>query len=326
MLILVTGSTGFIGSQLCRALVAKGQQVRAFHRPTSPQLLLEGLEVEHAVGDITQPETVERAMHGVEVVFHTAALLGHRTGNMYEVTVAGTRTILDAALNAGVRKFIHTSSVAALGVPENGVSPSTKLDENHAWNLGSGSWPYGYAKNLAEVEVGKAVQRGLDVSIVNPALVIGPGDLNKISGEVILRVAKGQTPIAIAGGLNAVHIDDVVEGHIKALEHGKPGERYILGCENLTHVRLLEIIAEVVGVRPPSVVLPTRFVRALAKPISIANHWTTLPFNGEALSRVGYHFYYDMRKAQRELGVRCKRSVKEAVAESYAWYQEQGFL
>lgn len=326
MLILVTGSTGFIGSQLCRALVARGHHVRAFHRPTSPQILLQGLDVEHVIGDITQPETVERAMHGVEVVFHTAALLGRRTGDMYEVTVSGTRTILDASLNSGARKLIHTSSVAALGVPENGPSPPSKLDENHAWNLGPGSWPYGYAKYLAEVEVGKAVQKGLDASIVNPALVIGSGDLNKISGEVILRVAKGQTPIAISGGLNAVHIDDVVEGHLKALELGKPGDRYILGCENLTHVRLLEIIAEVTGVQPPRIVLPTKLVRALVKPITIANKWTSLPFNGEALSRVGYHFYYDTRKAQRELGVKCTRSVKEAVAESYDWYLEQGFL
>lgn len=326
MLILVTGSTGFIGSQLCRALLTRGEHVRAFHRPASPQILLDGLDVEHALGDITLPETVKRAMLGVEAVFHTAALLGRRSGNMYEVTVEGTRTVLDASMDAGVSKFIHTSSVAALGVPENGVSLPVELDENHAWNLGPGSWPYGYAKHLAEVEVVKAVQRGLDASIVNPALVIGAGDLNKISGEVILRVANGGTPIAISGGLNAVHINDVVEGHLKALEHGKPGERYILGCENLTHVRLLEIIAEVAGVKPPRVVLPTRFVRALAKPISIANKWKNLPFQGEALSRVGYHFYYDTRKAQRELGVRCTRSVKEAVAESYAWYQEQGFL
>ena len=326
MLILVTGSTGFIGSQLCRALVAQGQHVRAFHRPNSPQLLLEGLDVEHVEGDITQPETIERAMHGVEVVFHTAALLGRRPGSMYAVTVAGTRDVLNAALKAGVRRFIHTSSVAALGVPENGVRLSTKLDESHAWNLGSESWPYGYAKYLAEVEVGKAIFKGLDALIVNPALVIGPGDLNKISGEVILRVAKGHAPIAISGGLNAVHIDDVVSGHLKALERGKTGERYILGCENLTHMRFLQIIAEVVGVRSPRVVLPTSLVHALVAPISIANKWLPLPFDGEALSRVGYYFYYDTHKARQELGLSYTHSVQDAVAESYAWYLEQGFL
>lgn len=326
MNILVTGSTGFIGSQLCRALLARGEKVRAFHRPNSPQILLEGLDVEHALGDITQPETLEEAMHGMEVVFHAAALLGRRPGSMYEVTVAGTRAVLEAAVNAGVSRFIHTSSVAALGVPENGASPPAKLNEDHDWNLGSGSWPYGYAKYLAEVEVGNAIQGGLDAVIVNPALVIGAGDLNKISGEVILRVAKGQTPIAISGGLNAIHIDDVVEGHLKALEDGRTGERYILGCENLTHLRLLEIIAEVAGVRRPRVVLPTRLVRTLARPISIANHWTSLPFDGEALSRVGYHFYYDMGKAQRDLGLKCTRTIKEAIAESYAWYLDRGYL
>jgi dihydroflavonol-4-reductase len=326
MLTLVTGSTGFIGSQLCRALVSQGQHVRAFHRPNSPQLLLEGMDVEHVEGDITQPETIERAMHGVDVVFHTAALLGRRSGNMYAVTVAGTRDVLNAALKAGVRRFIYTSSVAALGVPENGAAQSTKLDESHAWNLGSESWPYGYAKYLAEVEVGKATLEGLDALIVNPSLVIGPGDLNKISGDVILRVSKGQVPIAISGGLNAVHIDDVVHGHLKALECGRTGERYILGCENLTHMRFLQIIAEVAAVQPPRVVLPTSLVRALATPISMANKWLSLPFDGEALSRVGYHFYYDTQKAARELGVNCTHSVPNAVAESYAWYLEQGFL
>src|SRR5512146_900690 len=120
MNILVTGSSGFIGSQLCRALVAQGHSVRAFHRPTSSLRGLEGLPVEHALGDLTQPATLSPAMEGVEVVFHAAAMLADMgdPAKMYAITVEGTRAVLQAAQQAGVRRVVHTSSVAALGVPE----------------------------------------------------------------------------------------------------------------------------------------------------------------------------------------------------------------
>jgi nucleoside-diphosphate-sugar epimerase len=142
MLILLR-STGFIGSQICRALAGRGEQVRAFHRPSSSLAALEGLEVEHALGDLEQPETLAAAMQGVEAVFHTAAKVGLREKSDFKtVTVIGTRAVLEAARAAGVRRVVHTSSVAALGVPDRGsddLSP-IPMNEQHTWNYRPEWW------------------------------------------------------------------------------------------------------------------------------------------------------------------------------------------
>lgn len=338
MPILVTGATGFIGSQICRALVAGGQPVRAFHRPDSPQLALEGLRLEHAVGDVTQPETLAAAMRGVEGVFHTAALLGRRDSSLtYAVTVDGTRNVLQAAGEAGVRRVVHTSSVAALGMPDqiplsreqrSGESPASALlmDETHTWNYRPEYWRYGHAKYLAELAVQAAVAQGLDVVIVNPAVVIGAGDLNRISGNIVVQVAQRRVPVSAPGGSNVVHIADVVDGHLAALRRGRRGERYILGGENLPHVQLLELIAQAAGVPPPRLVLPGCLARWLAAPLSAAEKWLPLPVKGEALRRTGYYFYYDTRKARHELGLKDARPVRQAVAEAFAWYLQQGMI
>lgn len=327
MSILVTGATGFIGSQICRALVAAGQPVRAFHRPDSSLAALEDLRLERVVGDVTQPATLSAAMQGVEVVFHTAAVVGRRGSPalMPAVTVQGTRNVLRAAAEAGVRRVVHTSSVAALGVPfQPGVRAlPLPIDERHTWNYHPDWWPYGHAKYMAEMAVQDAVAQGLDVVIVNPAVVVGAGDLNRVSGNIILQVARRRLPVAVPGGLNVIHITDVVRGHLAALDSGRTGERYILGGENLTHVEFLNIVAAVTGVSPPRFVLPLRLARLLAWPAATAGRWLPLPVNGHALRRIGYYFYYDTSKACAELGLKELRPARQAVAEAYAWYQEQ---
>jgi dihydroflavonol-4-reductase len=331
--ILVTGATGFIGSHLCRALVEHGEAVRAFHRPSSQLVGLEGLPVEHALGDITQPETLEAALHGVQTVFHTAAYLGpaRDLDYAYGVTVGGTRTLLAAAQHAGVERVIHTSSVAALGVPiHTPASPDPALnrgmDETHTWNFPPHLWPYGHAKYLAEMEVQHAVARGLDAVIVNPAVVVGPGDLNRVSGEIILQVARGRVPVSIPGGLNVIHIADVVRGHLVAWKQGRTGERYILGHENLTHRAFLELVASVTGARPPRIFLPARPVRWLARPVTFLARWLPLPIAGEALHKAGYHFYYDTRKARSQLGLDQLLSARQGIEEAYVWYKERQII
>lgn len=330
MKILVTGSTGFIGSQLVRALIAQGVQVRAFHRPESPLTALSGLEVEHALGDLTRPETLPPAVQGVEAVFHVAAKVGRRdTGAMNDVTVAGTRSLLQAAREAGVGRVVHTSSVAALGVPERVARPATGpllMDETHTWNFRPAWWPYGYAKYLAELEVQKAVAQGLDAVIVNPSVVVGAGDLNRIGGEVIIQVAHGRVPVSTAGGINVVPIETVVRGHLAALERGKTGERYILGGENLTTHQFLSTIAAVTGARPPRLQIPTRLTRSLTVPVSALQRWLPLPIGGELLRMAGYYFYYDTLKARAVLGVKDAKPARQAIAEAYVWYRERGML
>jgi len=335
MRILVTGSTGFIGASLCRALVAKGHQVRAFHRPTSTLRLIDDLPVEHFLGDLTQPDTLAPAMEGMEAVFHVAALIGSgqdEEGRMYAVTVEGTRSVLRTARLAGVRRVVHTSSVAALGVPEL-ISPATGsggkamfMDENHTWNLRPDYWPYGYSKYLAELEVQKALAEGLDVVIVNPTYVIGPGNIYGQTNSTVVAAARQKLPALVEGGLNVVHISDVVAGHLAALETGRTGERYILAGENLTIVQLIRKIADVAGVSAPNLILPGGLVRSLGWIAILAQSIMDLPINARLSHMAGYYFYYDNSKSQIELGLQPPCTADQAILDAYNWFVQIGAL
>ncbi len=322
---LVTGSTGFIGSHICRALLARGEQVRAFHRPGSPLTLLEGLDITHVNGDLTDAASLEAAMQGIDAVFHAAAQLGsHKSpSRIYDVTVQGTRNVLNAALRAGVHRVVHTSSVAALGVPpKKYIKYPYLIDERHTWNYQPDWWRYGYAKYLAELEVQAAVAQGLDAVIVNPSIVLGAGDINRISGDIVIHVAKRHVPVSIQGGLNAIHIEDVVRGHLAAFEHGRCGERYILGTENITHHEFLIAIAKTASVSPPRLVIPSWCLPFFVYPLSLAKNFFHLPLVGSDLHRAGYYFYYDTRKAQTELGLTEMLPVSQAINDTLAWYKK----
>lgn len=330
--VLVTGSTGFIGSHLCQKLLKLGFNVVAFHRPTSPTLMIDKLPVEHKVGDITDKDSVHVAMSGIDVIYHCAAKLGKSSyAESYRITVEGTRNVLEAAIGSGIERIVHTSSVAALGVPiyinSNSSNQSKYLiNENHSWNYPAEWWPYGYTKYLAEQQVQKSVAEGLDAVIVNPGLVIGPGDINFVAGDLIKRVANGQLKISTTGGLNAVHICDVVEGHLLALENGKTGERYILGNENLSHSSLIRTIADVSEVPYPALIIPGTFLNKVSTPMGVIDRIFPLPFSPHALRKLGTYFYYDTSKARNELGFEAKKSTKQAVIESINWYRNHNLI
>ncbi len=327
---LVTGATGFIGGQLCRALLAKGHSVRAFHRPTSTLRLLEDLDVEHAIGDLTRRESVEAAMDGIEVVFHAAAQLGsthdRHSGRMYAVTVEGTRTVLQAAREAKVKRVVHTSSVAALGVPDSDTDDSLPIDENHSWNYRPDYWQYGYSKYLAEQEVQKAAAGGLDVVIVNPSVVFGAGDVYRQTSSVIVQAARGRVRALVQGGLNLVHIQDVVDGHLAAWKRGRCGERYILGGENMTYVELLRQITAITGGSPPALVLPAGIARGLVLPLRLIQSFVDLPIGANSLRLAGYRFYYNTEKSHRELNLKAPRPTSQAIKEAYDWFAQTGAL
>jgi dihydroflavonol-4-reductase len=325
MKVLVTGSTGFIGSRICRALLERGDHVVAFHRESSSLKLLEGLDVSHAVGDMNQPDSLERAVQGIDVVFHAAASLGDEPdpGRMYAVNVEGTRNLLNLAENAGVQRLVYTSSVAALGIPDqmpgNQMHPGL-MDENHAWNYRPEHWPYGYTKHLAEQEIQFSVARGLDVVIVNPSVVIGKADRYSQTQSLITRIAKKQLRVFTSGGMNIVHIDQVVAGHLAALERGQCGARYILGGENISHQELFSLIARIAKVPAPSVEIPASLLRMAVGPMKVVKSLLPFPWELNVLRFAGMHFYYDNQRSQNELGLSKGPSAETTVKEAYEWY------
>ncbi len=329
MNVLVTGSTGFIGAHLCRALIAEGHAVRAFHRSTSMLRLLEDLPVDHAVGDLSQLDSLENAMQDVELVFHTAGLVAglDDPGRMYAVNVEGTRNVLQAARTTQVRRVVFTSSVAALGVPPvspRKISQSGLLDENHTWNYLPQRWAYGYTKYLAELEVQKAVGQGLDVVTVNPSIVIGAGDIYRQSSSLIVQVANRRLPALTEGGLNIIHIEDAVQGHLAAARIGRRGRRYILAGENLSIVDFVRKIASVTGTSAPRLILPASLVRSLATPLRLLNAYVHFPVEPTLLNLAGCTFFYSNRRAQVELGLPQARPASTAIAEAYAWFMGSG--
>jgi dihydroflavonol-4-reductase len=329
--VLVTGSTGFLGSNLCRGLIDAGFHVRAFHRQTSSLKLIEGLGLESAVGDLTRLETLVDAMQGVDAVFHTASKVDYWRGEdgMYQSTVGGTRNVLEAALETGVKRVVYTSSVAALGVPDvkvPGNHPPLFMNETHVWNYRPEWFRYGHAKHLAEMEVQSAVARGLDAVIVNPSMVLGPGDVNRISGEIVIQVARGIVFLGIPGGMNGIHVRDAVRGHLLALERGRCGERYILGAENKTFLEFIQLTAEVVGRKPPKHVIPSWVLRPMASPLDFLCRFVPMPFNGDLLRFSNQPMFYDTRKAQEELGLKDLLPIRTAIQDAYKWYKAQGMV
>jgi dihydroflavonol-4-reductase len=320
MNILVTGSTGFVGSALCRTLVERGYTVRAFHRSTSDLRLLEGLSVEHVLGDLTQPETVQVAMAGIDAVFHAAAWVGmNDLGRLYAVNVEGTRTIIQAALKAGVHRLVYTSSIVALGFPAPGEI--SLMDEHRTWNSRPEFFPYGYAKYLAELEIQKGVAQGLDAVIVNPSMILGAGDIYRQSSSIIRQIANRKIAVVVEGGSNVIHVADVADGQIAALERGRMGERYILGGFNVTHLELARLIARVTGVTPPTVALPGGPVRALRGVARLLERFLEIPVSPDLFILAGRYLYCDPAKARIQLNLPEPRPLEQAITESYAWFQ-----
>ena len=294
------------------------------HRPTSSLAALQELSVDRVVADILQPDTLQDTFKDVDWVFHAAALSAYwrRPEGVMATAIDGTRNVLQSALDAGVTRVVLTSSIAAMGVPTHGEL----LTEDHSFNLGPKQFPYGYAKRQAEVEALKIAAQGIEVVIVNPTVVMGPGDLNRISGSLVIEAARGWDFFWLEGGINAVHIEDVVEGHLAAALRGTPGERYILGGENLSHLEAFTILAKVVGRRSPWLKIPGWLIEPAANLIDWLQPVIRLPFNSAQLRMSRHYLFCDLSKSHRELGLSKPRPFHQAAQETYAWYQAQGVI
>ena len=324
---LVTGGTGFVGANLVATLGEHGLTARVLRRESSPLEALHGLTYEDALGDILDPrETLAEVMEGCDWVFHVAAISDYwRRGSdlLYKVNVEGTTNVLTAAKLAGVRRFVFTSSLAALGVPRNGQL----LTESSRFNLEPRRFPYAHSKHLAEQEVLKAAGSGLEAVIVNPTVVLGPRDVNQISGSIITEAASGRLFFYPPGGVNFVAVEDVAAGHIAAAERGQTGQRYILAGENLRHRDALRVICEVVKRRPPVLPLPKQVIPIAAFGVSAARSLlgTRIPMDANQVWLSGHEIYADGGKAERELSV-ATAPFRETVQRAYDWYNKYGYI
>lgn len=323
----VTGGTGFVGSYVVRHLLAAGHTVRVLHRETSRLLALDGLVYESALGDITDTDSLRRAFEGCDWVFHVAAVADYWQADrdwMFTVNVDGTRNVLDAARDAGVKRVVFTSSAAAIGFTPDG-SPA---DESIQFNLPPERFPYGHSKVLAEQAVQEAIaQYEQDIVIVNPAIVIGPRDLNLISGTFIVQLAQNQwlTPLS-NGGVPVIDVRDVAAGHVAAAEKGRTGERYILNNENYDTATWLRLIADVIGVAKPLITVPSSLLPVAAWGIrAVRRLGLRTPIDADQVLMGGRKIFYDARKAHNELH-QPQIEMRQSVEDSYQWYLENGYI
>jgi dihydroflavonol-4-reductase len=315
--VLVTGATGFIGSHLVRALLARGDDVRVTVRAGSPTKLLEGLDVERVTADIVDPQAMRRAAKGIERAFHVAGSVNLRKGaaELLRTNAEGTRTVLDACLAAGVERAVHVSSVAAIGP----ARPGGALDERHVWS-GPLGIPYADAKHAAEVEALRVAARGLDVVVASPAHVLGRGDERRSSTEVVRRFLLRRIPAFVDGGICIVDVEDVAAGLLLCDEKGVTGERYILGTRNYTWKRLFGELERLSGIEGPPVRLPTRVAIGLAE-ASVRSPGPTIITPAEV--RAAAHWWtYRSAKARRELGW-TTRAHEETVEATVRFHEER---
>ena len=296
---LLTGATGFIGSQLARALARRGDELRLLIRRDSDASALAGLDYERATGDVIDRRAVRRALAGVDRVFHVAGVTSMRAADqrrVFEVNVRGTRNVVEAALAAGVERLVHTSSVAAIGP----AMPGGRADEDQPFTAGGLGIAYVNSKHEAEAEVLRAAAQGLDAVIVNPTYVLGPGDGAGSSMGLIRRFLLRRIPAYVDGGLNIVDVRDVADGHLLADAKGETGERYILGGRNFTLQRLFADLSRICGVPAP----PVRVPATLALAGAALSEQVGMPIGvpADEVRSAALWWTYSSAKAKRELG------------------------
>ncbi len=329
MTVLVTGATGFVGSAVARRLLADDVPVRVLVRPSSDLANVEGLTVECAVGDLNDPASLRDACKGCSALFHVAAdyrLWTRDPETMLATNVDGSRSLIRAAMEAGVEKIVYTSSVAALGNTGTGAA----ADESTPVTLDDMIGTYKRSKFIAEEAVRQLIaDEAAPVVIVNPSAPVGPRDIKPTpTGRMIVEAAAGRMPAFVDTGLNVVHVDDVAEGHFLAWRKGRVGERYIVGGQNMTLAEILAEIAQICGRKPPTVRIPRLAIMPIA---AMAEAWTRLtggeePFvTIDGLKMAKKKMYYSSAKAEQELGYEA-RPVNEAFVDAISWFRDNGYL
>ncbi|RMH33573.1 MAG: NAD-dependent epimerase/dehydratase family protein [Nitrospirae bacterium] len=328
MKVLVTGATGFIGAAVVQALLQAGMEVRALVRPTSPRDNLEGLPVECVEGDLLDFTSLRRALAGCRQLYHIAAhyaLWDRNPAQFYRVNVEGTRWVLMAARDVGVERIVYTSTIGAIGLPEGGGLGTETTPVTCAQLAGD----YKRSKYLAEQEVQRFLAEGLPVVIVNPTAPVGERDIKPTpTGQMILDFLRGRMWAYIETGMNLIDVDDVAVGHLLAMERGRIGERYILGCRNLMLRDIFAMLSELTHIKAPTLKLPWRLVL----PLAYASTWWSnvvthrpprIPLEGVRMAK--YRMHYDCSKAIRELGL-PQTPVEVALEKAVTWFRRHGYV
>ena len=324
---VVTGGTGFVGAAVIRHLVEAGHRIRALVRPGSDRRLLAGLPLEIVDGDLMEAASLRQVLTGCLTLFHVAAfykLWARDRRQFYTINVEGTRRILQAAGEAGVRRVVYTSTAGALGIPRGGGSGT----EETPVTLADMVVDYKRSKFLAEEVARTFARQGLPVVVVNPSTPIGPGDIKPTpTGQMIVDFLRGRMWGYLATGLNLVDVDDVAAGHLLAAERGRVGERYILGCKNLTLRQIFELLGQIAGIRPPHL----KVSAGLVLPFAWLSEWAADHITGrpprvqvDAVRMARETMFFDSSKAVRELGL-PQSPVEGALTRAVHWFRANGF-
>jgi len=328
-LTLVTGANGHVGNNLCRQLLERGERVRAMIRPSADPAPLAGLDVELVRGDILDAASTAAAVQGCARVYHTAAgfLMWSRDPerDIIRPSVEGTHNVMEAAAVAGVEKVVYTSSSGTIG---HSSSPDRVFNETH-----SNTEPHTHylrGKIAAENEAFAIAQRtGLAMTSIHPGLILGPGfwKPSESVAQIVQFVNQG-APVYFDGGFSVVDVHDVARGAILAMEKGRRSERYILAGDNITVKELFDLMAELTGLRAPSVKLPVPVMRGLAGVMELVSGLTgrrPMIDRSQVDEFGGKWAYFDCAKAKRELGY-THLSARETIRRTLAWIIERGFV
>lgn len=324
--VFVTGATGFIGASLARELIEMGCDVKALVRPGSDRRNLAGLDIEFWEGDLRDEHSLVCGLAGCDTLFHAAAdyrLWTCDPATMYAINVEGTRTILQAALTRNLTKVVYTSSVGTLGNPGNGASGTEDTPVSFDDMVGH----YKKSKFLAEQVAESFLDKGLPLVIVNPSTPVGPLDIKPTpTGKIIVDFLNRKMPAYLDTGLNLIDVRDCAKGHILAATHGRIGEKYILGNENLTLNTIFTLLEEISGLPAPKVKLPyTPILLAayLNEGISkLTRREPLIPLAGVQMA--GKHMFFDSSKAIGELGL-PQNPVKKALQSAVDWFRAEGY-
>lgn len=307
MKVLVTGATGFLGSEVARQLVAEGHKVRVLARKGAKQDLLTDIkdQIEFAEGDVTEVMSLDEAMQEMQHVYHLAAYVGfggkRDAEKLHEINVEGTANVVNAACKAGVTRMVATSSMAAFGRPP---AQGIVITEELQWQSSKLNSEYAKSKYAAEREVHRGIAEGLDAVMVNPALIFGRGRKGENTMQIVAQIKSGKLPAVPWGATNVVDVRDVARGHLLAMEKGKTGERYFLGGENLAWVEIVKILADAFGVKAPTRRLHPRLSIIAATILETFSNLTgTRPLlTRESAYASASTYTYNTEKALKELG------------------------